>query len=153
MRGPAIGLKEKQNLNAEQREEAIMKSVLVRSAGILLGLVLSTAPLYAETLRGTWSGSGYVKPTDGQREKVSCRVIYSPAGASTVNVQATCTSQTTTVHQTGQLTMVSPTRYIGDFYNQEYDISGRIRVSTGASSQTVTFSGARGSGSLNLRRN
>lgn len=48
--------------------------------------------------------------------------------------------------------MVTPTRYIGDFYNSQYDISGRIRVSISGSSQTVTFASDRGSGSLSLRR-
>jgi hypothetical protein len=48
--------------------------------------------------------------------------------------------------------MVTANRYVGDFYNSEYDISGRIRVSVSGSSQTVTFSSARGKGSLSLRR-
>lgn len=106
----------------------------------------------AEPLSGTWSGTGYVQPRDGQREKVRCRVTYSPQGSSVVAVSATCASASTTIHQTGSLSMVSPTKYIGDFYNSEYDVSGRIRVSVSGSSQTVSFSGAKGSGSLSLRR-
>jgi hypothetical protein len=48
--------------------------------------------------------------------------------------------------------MVSPNRYVGDFYNSEYDISGRVRVVISGSSQTVTFSSAKGSGSLSLKK-
>jgi len=106
----------------------------------------------SEPLQGTWSGMGYVKPTDGQRETVSCHVSYSPEGSKVVAVSATCASGSTTIHQTGQLSLVTPNRYVGDFYNSDYDISGRIRVSVSGSWQTVTFSGARGSGSLSLSK-
>jgi hypothetical protein len=107
---------------------------------------------YSEPLRGTWSGSGTVEPAGGQREMVRCRVSYSPQGSKVVAVSATCTSASTTIRQTGQLSMVTPNRYVGDFYNSEYDISGRIRVSVSGSSQTVTFSSPRGKGSLSLRK-
>ena len=106
----------------------------------------------AEPLRGSWSGSGYVKPANGDRERVSCRVNYQPQGSSTVAVSATCASASTTIHQTGQLTMVSANKYIGDFYNSEYDMSGRIRVTVSGGSQSVSFSGDKGSGNLSLSR-
>lgn len=106
---------------------------------------------HAETLSGTWSGSGSVSPRDGKTEAVRCKVTYSPQG-SAVGVSATCASSSTTIQQTGSLTKVSDSRYVGDFYNSQYDISGRVRVSVSGSSQTVTFSSPRGSGSLNLRR-
>lgn len=121
---------------------------------VLAAAVLTVSPLpaFADPLSGSWSGTGFVKPTDGQRESVRCKVTYNPEGASTVGVTATCASASTTIHQTGQLTMVSQSRYVGDFYNSEYDISGRINVTISGSSQTVNFSGARGSGTLNLSR-
>jgi hypothetical protein len=106
----------------------------------------------AEPLSGTWSGSGYIQPNDGKREKVRCRVTYSPQGSSVVAVNATCASASNTIHQTGSLSMVSANKYVGDFHNPEFDVSGRVRVSVSGSSQTVTFSGARGGGALNLRR-
>ena len=106
----------------------------------------------AELLQGSWGGRGYVKPSDGERQTVNCRVTYTPHGSNVVAVSATCSSETTTIHQTGQLSMVRPNRYVGDFHNSEYDISGRIQVSVSGSSQTVTFSSPRGSGSLSLSR-
>ncbi len=120
------------------------------AAGI--GLATLALPAAAEGLSGNWSGRGYVKPKDGQRESVSCRVKYTPQGSSVVAVSATCASASTTIQQTGQLSMVSANKYVGDFYNSQYDISGRIRVTISGGSQTVTFSSDRGSGSMSLSR-
>lgn len=117
-----------------------------------LTLVLGSMPaIAADGLSGTWSGSGSVSPKDGKTESVRCKVTYSPEGAA-VGVSATCASASNTIRQTGSLTMVSPNKYVGDFYNSEYDISGRVRVTVSGSSQTVTFSSPRGSGSLSLSR-
>ena len=129
-----------------------MRPLPVLVAVAALNLCVLSEAAYSEPLQGTWSGSGTVAPTGGQREMVRCRVSYSPQGSKVVAVSATCTSASTTIHQTGQLSMVTPNRYVGDFYNSEYDISGRIRVSVSGSSQTVTFSSPRGKGSLSLRK-
>lgn len=127
--------------------------ILLPALALTLPLtVLGAVAAKADTLSGSWSGSGYVQPRDGQREKVRCRVNYSPQGASTVAVTATCASASATINQTGSLSKVSDSRYIGDFYNSEYDVSGRIRVSISGNSQTVSFSGSKGSGSLSLKR-
>lgn len=126
-----------------------LPSVLA-AAALSLGLLAEVA--LSASLAGTWSGSGYVMPKSGQREKVRCRVSFTPQGDKVVAVTATCASASTTIRQTGQLSMVTPNRYVGDFYNSEYDISGRVRVVISGSSQTVTFSSARGSGSLSLKK-
>lgn len=130
-----------------------MKRILSGVAGVMLGVAVLAGGAQSAPLEGSWSGDGYVAPKQGKREKVRCRVTYSPQGAKVVAVKAVCASASTTIHQTGQLLMVSPTRYVGDFYNSQYDISGRIRVLVSGSSQTVTFSSAHGSGGLKLRRN
>lgn len=129
-----------------------MKPLHVVFAAVATGLFVFTAAAVAEPLKGTWSGTGYVKPAKGQSESVRCRVSYNPEGSSVVAVSATCASSSVTLHQTGELSMVSPGRYVGDFYNAEYDVSGRIQVSVSGSSQTVTLSGPRGGGSLNLSK-
>jgi len=119
---------------------------------LALGFAVPTQAAHAEILSGTWSGSGYVQPKEGKRESVRCRVTYSPQGTKVVAVAATCASASVTIRQTGSLSMVSDTRYVGDFHNPEYDISGRVRVTISGSSQTVTFSSARGGGSMKLHR-
>lgn len=126
--------------------------MMTRVLFLALTLGLSAvAPAHAADLSGTWSGSGSVSPKDGKTEAVRCKVTYSPEG-SAIGVSATCASSSTTIRQTGSLTKVSDTKYVGDFYNSDYDISGRVRVSVSGSSQTVTFASPRGSGSLSLSR-
>lgn len=105
----------------------------------------------ADTLSGTWSGSGSFKPKDGKAEAVRCKITYTPQGTA-VAVSAACASASATIRQTGSLTKVSDTKYVGDFYNNEYDISGRVRVTVSGSSQSVSFSSAKGSGSMSLSR-
>lgn len=128
-----------------------MRLLPVVLAAAALNICVFAEVAYSEPLQGSWSGSGYVK-ANGQRESVSCRVSYSPQGSKVVAVSATCASASATIRQTGQLSMVTSNRYVGDFYNSEYDISGRIRVSVSGSSQTVKFSSARASGSLRLSK-
>ena len=116
-------------------------------------LPLSSA-FAASDLEGSWSGSGYVMPTSGAKENVRCRVRYDRQSKTVYHVSANCESSETNtkVVQTGEVLEVSGGRYVGDFYNAEYDISGRVRVQISGNQQTVTFSGSRGQGSLSLTK-
>ncbi|MBU1211574.1 MAG: hypothetical protein KJ587_09925 [Alphaproteobacteria bacterium] len=107
----------------------------------------------AASLSGTWSGSGYVKPTKGPRESVRCRVTFSRQSSKVYGVRAVCASASAKIIQTGELLMVNPNRYVGDFYNAQFDIAGRVRISLTGSSQKVTFSSKNGHGSMTLRKN
>lgn len=122
------------------------------SLAFVAGLILPAGSVSADSLSGNWSGSGYVQPTNGKRENVRCKVTYTPQGAKVVAVAATCASASVTIRQTGSLSLVNSNRYVGEFYNPDYDISGRVRVNVSGGSQTVTFSSARGGGSMSLRR-
>lgn len=122
----------------------------VMTVALLMGAGSPSA--MADPLAGTWSGGGYVQPKNGQREKVSCRVTYKRESAKVYGVRATCASTSAKIQQTGEVLHVSGNRYVGDFYNPQFDVSGRVRVLISGSSQTVTFSGASGSGSMTLRR-
>lgn len=126
-----------------------LRTMALTVAGLSL---VTVASAQAGSLQGTWVGKGYVKPVDGERQTVKCQVNFTPQGTRVVALTATCSSTTTKIHQTGQLSMVRPDRYVGDFYNPEYDVSGRIRVSVSGSSMSVTFSGDRGHGGLSLSR-
>jgi hypothetical protein len=120
----------------------------------LLGLPLGgfAASAAAAGLNGTWSGSGYIKPVDGQRENVRCRVSYDRQSQRVFGVRATCASSSNSIRQTGELLMIRPNYYAGDFYNQQFDIGGRIRVTVRGNVQTVTFSSSSGGGQLTLRK-
>ena len=106
----------------------------------------------AASLEGSWSGGGYVKPKSGNRERVRCRVSFSRQGAKVYAVSATCASASTTIRQTGQLSMVNANRFVGDFHNSQYDISGRVRVTVHGGRLNVTFSSASGGGAMTLSR-
>ncbi len=123
--------------------------------GVLLGTLYIFAPSTAfagSGLEGSWRGSGYVSPTSGARENVRCRVRYSQQASKVYSVSATCATASTTIIQTGEVLEVSGGRYVGDFYNPQFDVSGRVRVQMSGDHQTVTFSGGRGRGSLSLTR-
>lgn len=124
-------------------------------AGLVsLALIVTVAgnDAVAETLSGTWVGSGFVSPAAGQRERVRCRVIYTPRSSRIVGVSATCASASTTLRQVGELVKVRENRYVGDFFNPQFNISGRVRVVLSGGSQTVTLSSSEGQGQLSLRR-
>jgi hypothetical protein len=126
----------------------ILRSVLV---ALPMAFATLAGAAQADTLSGTWSGSGSFQPKNGKSEAVRCKITYTPQGAA-VAVSAACASASATIRQTGSLTKVSDTKYVGDFYNNEYDISGRVRVTVSGASQSVSFSSAKGSGSMSLRR-
>ncbi len=118
-----------------------------------LALFLSHGAVGAVSLEGTWSGAGMVNPNKGQREQVRCRITYKRESAKVFSVAAKCATSSVKMRQTGKLLEVSPSRYVGEFYNSDYDVSGRVRVIVKGSAQTVTFQSPRGSGSVTLRKN
>lgn len=134
------------------QREVRMKNFKAVAVLVLTALVAFPIGAHAASLSGTWSGSGYVIPKDGPRESVRCRVTFSQESSKLFAVKAVCASTSTKIIQTGEVLMVNPNRYVGDFYNAEYDIAGRVRISLSGSSQTVTFSSKNGHGSMTLRK-
>jgi hypothetical protein len=118
----------------------------------LAALLAWSTPAAAASLDGSWSGDGIIRPRSADAERVRCRVTYSRLSAKVYDVSATCASASNTIRQTGRLLMVRPNTYVGDFYNRQFDMSGRIRVVVKGSVQTVTMSSSEGRGSLTLRR-
>ena len=117
-----------------------------------VGAATPFAPATAAVLNGTWVGDGYVEPSAGNRETVRCRVTYNPRNQTVVGVVARCASASATIQQTGELVKVNDTRYVGDFTNAQFNISGRVRVIISGGTQTVTFSSANGGGQMTLQR-
>lgn len=115
-------------------------------------LMLTAPAVHAASIDGAWSGNGFVKPKSGARESVRCRVRYDRQTDKVYGVVATCATPSNKIHQTGTLLKVNDGRYVGDFYNGQFDISGRVRVIVNGSRQTVTFSSGSGSGRMELRR-
>lgn len=129
-----------------------MRKLLLASSTLLAVLAGGSFTATAGPIDGTWSGGGYVQVTDGKRENVRCRVTYSRQSDKVFSVKAVCASPSNKIHQTGEVLKVSEDRYVGDFYNPQFDISGRVRVSISGSSQTVSFKSASGYGSMSLKK-
>lgn len=117
-----------------------------------VAFLLASPGAIAASLDGAWSGSGFVKPKSGARENVRCRIRYDRQTDKVYGVVATCATPSNKIHQTGTLSKVTDERYVGDFYNGQFDISGRVRVIVKGSRQTVTFSSGSGTGRMELRR-
>lgn len=129
-----------------------IKTSFLLIAPIILAISAAPGPAAAVGLDGTWSGSGYIKPTSGRRERIRCRVTFDRQSSKVFGVRATCASSSNSVRQTSEVLMIRPNYYAGDFYNRQYDMSGRIRVRVTGSTQTVTFSGDSGQGELRLHK-
>lgn len=126
---------------------------LILALPVLLGsIAISSITAHAGPIDGTWSGGGYVQITDGKREKVRCKVTYSRQTDKVYAVNAVCASPSNKIRQTGEVLLVSKDRYVGDFYNNQFDISGRVKVNVSGSKQTVSFKSSSGHGSMNLRK-
>lgn len=126
----------------------------LRTAVIASLCAVAPAGVFAQggSLEGSWTGGGYAEVTSGQRENVSCRVRYIRESADVFGVSAVCASKSVKLTQTGSVSRVAANRYIGDLYNAEYDVAGRVRIVVSGSSQSVTMTSKRGSGSLTLSR-
>ncbi len=130
-----------------------MRSNWAAAVVLALALVASGPQVaHAASLDGEWSGSGYVEPAEGKREQVRCKVRYTRQSSKVYGVVATCASTSAKIRQTGEVLMVTADRYVGDFYNPDFDVSGRIRIVISGTRQTVTFSGRAGQGSLSLSK-
>lgn len=118
----------------------------------VLAVCLQATSSVAAPLQGSWSGSGYVKPKAGQRERVRCRVSYTRLSRKVFAVSARCASASATLRQTGTVLMVRSNVYVGDFYNSQFDVRGRIRVMVSGAKQTVKLLSSDATGQLNLRK-
>lgn len=104
------------------------------------------------SLEGVWSGGGYLKPNDGEREIVRCRVKYIKYTEKLYEADGKCAHTSGAIYQSGQLTRVSATRFAGDLFNSQYKVSGKVRVVIKGNKQTVTFLSSKGTGKLSLRK-
>jgi len=116
--------------------------------------VMSAAPSIAQSrgLEGYWRGSGFIKVKDAPKERVRCRVTYSRRSSNTYSVDAKCASQGANITQSGQVANTGRNRYAGKFYNSDYNVRGRIRITIRGNRQYVTLRSEAGSGNLMLFR-
>lgn len=117
-----------------------------------LAMLSASAPVHADSLSGSWSGSGSVHY--GQTtERARCRARYSHTGGTTYAMRASCATPSGRVDQSATLSRVGNNRYAGSFHNSQYNVSGSISVVVRGGSQSVRLSGSSGYGSFKLHRN
>ena len=107
-------------------------SVSVMRAGLgAAGLALVIlSPSYAQAtldgLAGTWSGSGSMKPSDGPRERVRCKVAYSvkkPGRA--LGLELRCASEAYKMVLSANIEQ-NGTQLSGNWFESEYRQGGKI---------------------------
>lgn len=123
------------------------------AALITFGAAAATAPSAQQQslLAGAWSGGGTVTLRSGNVEKVRCRATFSQSGNG-ASMSASCANATARVTQTAELTRVSPTRYVGEFHNSEFNISGSIRITLSGNTLNASLSGGGGAASMTMNR-
>jgi hypothetical protein len=129
-------------------------AAFLRGASCAFAALVFTATVASAqqpSLDGAWSGGGTLTLSSGNIEKVRCRATFSPSGNG-ASMSASCANATAKVTQTAQLTRVSATRYIGEFHNPEYNISGSIRVTLSGNTLNAALSGGGGSASMTMNR-
>ncbi|MFA5900764.1 MAG: hypothetical protein WC829_16815 [Hyphomicrobium sp.] len=131
---------------------------VARRSGMLalaaLPVIAMVGPSEAEPaagLAGSWSGSGWVSFSNGNKERARCRAHYSGSGGS-YTVSATCATASGKATQTARVYKVGGSSYKGSFFNSDYNVRGTIRVNVHGKSQSVSLSGDGASAQLSLSR-
>lgn len=104
------------------------------------------------TLDGTWNGGGTVILPTGDRERARCRATFKTRSASRVDMSAVCSTASTRIAQSGQLTRTSANRFSGELYNPEYAMSGSIVIVVQGGRLTASVSGGGGMAHFTLTR-
>lgn len=127
---------------------------LAAAVGLAIsGLTVGGSPAAAAgELAGSWSGGGAVTLASGQKEKARCKARYTKASAKSYVMSATCATPSAKVSQTAQLRRTGANSYAGTFFNPEYGITGRIRVSVSGGRQHVYLSGDAGRAAFSLKK-
>jgi len=121
---------------------------------LTIGTTTSASVASAASIVGSWSGRGTVRLTSGQVEPVSCRVRYEKGDSAgkTFVVNATCAAAAGTFVLYGRVSKRAASSYRGSLFSEQHTLSGKIAISVQGNNQSVSVSGSRGTGSVNLRR-
>src|SRR5829696_4685573 len=102
--------------------------------GILLGVFLMTIvsafPAYAQqsfdSVAGSWSGNGLMKPSDGPRERVRCKIQYSPKNSGqSVKMDVRCASDAYKMNLNANIDQ-SGSALTGNWFESQYRQGGKV---------------------------
>lgn len=105
-------------------------SMLQTSFGIVCLALVSLTSSYAEAnldaFAGTWSGSGTMKPSDGPRERVRCKVAYNiKKPGSSLKLDLRCASEAYKMILSANIDQ-NGTALSGNWFESEYRQGGKI---------------------------
>jgi len=121
------------------------KSILsAASVALLLGLAAGPANAFGSpftAMSGSWSGSGTITTSDGNKERISCRAKYDvDSGGSTLDLTLRCASdsynfelQSNVAHNNGTVS--------GNWSENTRQVSGNIEGSASGNAISVRVSG------------
>src|SRR5260370_33800590 len=98
----------------------------------LLITIHAIAPAYAEqsfdTVAGSWSGSGSMKPSDGPRERVRCKVDYAVKNTGqSVKMNVRCASDAYKMDLSANIDQ-NGTALSGNWFESQYRQGGKVSV-------------------------
>ncbi len=125
---------------------------LLLAVGMLGVATLPEANGQGVSLEGSWSGGGQIVFPSGEREKARCRASFRRQGGDSFGMSATCATASAKVQQSAELTRVSGDRYRGEFHNQEFGISGSIRITISGNRLNASLNGGGASAEFSLSR-
>ena len=104
----------------------------------LLGMVFAAAPALAEqafdNVAGSWSGVGSMKPSDGPRERVRCKVNYAvKSTGNSLKMDLLCASDAYKMHLSANIDQDGST-ISGNWFEDQYRQGARSRVKTSTES-------------------
>jgi hypothetical protein len=126
-------------LNVNNRTFTALSASLILSSLLAFGLPSETIGASPAGIEGTWSGAGTVHLSGGETEKVRCRADIRKHSAGVFAMSATCATASVRVKQNAVLDQAGPNRYVGTFVNDEYGITGSIRVTLKGNSITAAL--------------
>ena len=123
-------------------------------AGVAGDSLIEAKPVAAQgvSLEGAWSGGGQIVFPSGEKERARCRASFRKQGGNSYGMSATCATASAKVQQTAEISLVSGNRYRGEFFNQEFGISGSVRITVNGNRLNASLSGGGGSAEFSLNR-
>lgn len=116
------------------------------------GVWVGAATAQQISLEGAWRGGGSFSLVSGKSEKARCQASFSKSGGSSFSMTATCATTDVRVTQTASLDRTGPNRFVGDFFNSDFGVSGTIKITVNGNTLTASLSGDKGSAIMSLSR-
>ncbi|MDH6258690.1 hypothetical protein [Bradyrhizobium sp. BR13661] len=119
-----------QDLNDQDSQMRPNSSAILLAAGAACLMLAGVNPARGEpvfdSLGGTWSGSGTMKPSDGPREKVRCKVAYNiTKPGRSVSLDLRCASDAYKMVLSANIDQ-NGTELSGNWFEHEYRQGGKV---------------------------